>query len=60
MNVEEEILAILNREIARELMLEKKIELSEQELDEILEKCKGNPWDVPIMHELLKLMKEKQ
>lgn len=54
---EEEFNQILQREIARELLAEKKIVLEEEELDKLLVLCKWNAWDVPIMHGLLELKK---
>ncbi len=45
---------ILQQEIARELLLEKDPNLSDTTFDFIWSASRGNPWDCPILFDILK------
>lgn len=46
---------ILQQEIARELLLEKDPDLSDNLFDVIWSASKGNPWDCPVLYDMLKV-----
>ena len=48
------VLDVLNKEIARELLLEDESTISTERIDQIWAACNGNPWNSPILHQLLK------
>lgn len=58
LDVEKELDTAMNREIARELMVKYDAKISNAELDLLLAECQGNPWDVPVMHQLKKIMEQ--
>lgn len=45
----------LNVEIAFELLKEVDANISEQKAEEIYDKCNGNPFNAPILYQLLNL-----
>jgi hypothetical protein len=58
LDIESELEAAFEQEIAHELLERRKIQITEAETSILLEQCKGNPWDVVIMHQLLEIAKE--
>lgn len=46
---------ILQQEIARELLLEKDPNLTDTTFDFIWSVSQGNPWDCPILYDILKV-----
>jgi hypothetical protein len=50
----EELNNILNQEIARELLLEKEPDLSDTTFDFIWSLSQGNPFDCPVMYDIMK------
>ena len=50
-----EINDILNQEIVRELLLEKDPNLPDVVFNSVWQLCKKNPWDAPIIYEMLKI-----
>lgn len=56
LDLEDEFEKIINRELVRELMVDRLKDASDAKLDELLAECNGNPWDVPIMDELKRIM----
>lgn len=53
--MEQSLNKIMNQEIARELFLEKGVEISDETLDLVFEASGGNPWDCPTVYEILKV-----
>lgn len=58
LDIEAELEAAFEEEIARELLKQREIQITEAETNILLEQCKGNPWDVMIMHQLMQIAKE--
>ena len=55
----EEVLGhILNFEIALELLKEQNPNITDEEAEEIYAKCNGNPYNAPILYQLIKLANE--
>ena len=56
----EEVLGhILNFEIALELLKEQNPNISDEEAEEIYAKCNGNPYNAPLLYQLIKLVKNE-
>lgn len=53
-DVEEELATVLNFNIAKELLKQINPNLSDGEILDIFEKCQGNPFNAPILYQLLK------
>lgn len=53
--LEADLMGAMNKEIARELLLEKNPVITDEEIDKVWVMCKGNPWDAPILYALLQL-----
>lgn len=53
-DVEEELATVLNFNIAKELLKQINNNLSDGEILDIFEKCQGNPFNAPILYQLLK------
>jgi len=52
----QDLLQALNKEIARELLLEKNPAITDEEVDKVWAMCTtGNPWDAPILYALIQL-----
>ena len=51
---------ILIYEIARELLIESYPDISTEMVDMICEKCVDNPFDAPILYQLLQLTQKEQ
>ena len=59
-DLEKEMQAILNEEIAKELLIELKPDISEEKIKEIYALCDGNPWNAPILYKMLELTNENK
>ena len=56
----EEVLGhILNFEISLELLKEQNPNISDEEAEEIYAKCNGNPYNAPLLYQLIKLVKNE-
>lgn len=53
--MEDELVSILNFEIAKELLCEQNPNIGDDEVREIYEKCNGNPYNAPILFKILQL-----
>ena len=49
----------LNRSIVYELLAEDGVELQPEEFERLFVACKGNPWDAPILYQMLKMVEPK-
>lgn len=44
-----------NRAIATELLQKRKPDITDAEIDRLFTLCKGNPWDVAVVYDLLEI-----
>jgi hypothetical protein len=59
-DVEAELESLLNIEIARELLLTKDPNLTEETFNIIWSKCNNNPYNAPVLWELFLELEEKE
>jgi len=50
--LEDELGRVFNLNICKELLMEINPNISDEEVNEIFDKCNGNPWDAKILYEL--------
>ena len=61
-DLEKELVKILNEEIALELLRDSAPDFDEKfktEAFSLMNKMSGNPWDIPVIVEILKLVEKK-
>ena len=49
---------IFNHELARGILLEINPNITSEEVDEIWERCQGNPWNAGILYKMIELAKQ--
>lgn len=52
-NIDSIMADVFNLEIARELLIEVNKDITDAEVESVMSKCGGNPWNAKIMYQLL-------